>query len=51
MIGVVVSADKATLAECDTILSVEDVYLLLEVIAIDAHNKRMARAAAEKKRG
>jgi hypothetical protein len=38
----VISADKATLHECDTVYSVEDVYLMLEVIIIDAHNKRVA---------
>jgi hypothetical protein len=38
----VISADKATLRECETIYSVEDVYLMLEVIAVDAHNRFMA---------
>lgn len=32
----------ATLAECDSIYSLEDVYLMLEVIAVDAHNRRAA---------
>jgi hypothetical protein len=38
----VVSANKATLQECQTVYSVEDVYLMLEIIAIDAHNRRVA---------
>ena len=41
-IGALISADKATLHECDTVYSVEDVYLMLEVVVIDAHNKRVA---------
>jgi hypothetical protein len=38
----VVSSQIATLHECQTIYSVEDVYLMLEVISIDAHNQRAA---------
>ena len=41
-IGALISAGKATLHECDTVYSVEDVYLMLEVVIIDAHNKRVA---------
>jgi hypothetical protein len=40
-IGHVISAGKATFHECETIYSVEDVYLMLEVIAVDAHNRFM----------
>lgn len=32
----------ATLIECETVYSVEDVYLMLEVIIIDAHNRAVA---------
>lgn len=44
MIGAVISpvgagAAMATLHECDTIYSVEDVYLMLEVRAVDSHNR------------
>lgn len=35
----------ATLHELDTVYSVEDVYLMLEILTTDAHN---ARQAAEK---
>lgn len=41
-IGIVISSGKATLAELDTILGAEDLYDLLEIIAVDAHNQRMA---------
>lgn len=34
-----VSAGKATLHECDTIYSVGDVYMMLEIVAVDAHNR------------
>ena len=48
-IGAVISAGKASLNECQTIYSVEDVYLMLEVIAIDAHNRRVAEEHARNK--
>ena len=35
----------ATLHELDTVYSVEDVYLMLEILTTDAHN---AKLAAEK---
>lgn len=38
-IGAVISAGKATLHELDTVYGVEDLYDMLEVIAIDAHNR------------
>jgi hypothetical protein len=38
----VVSARLATLAELDTALGTEDLYDLLEVIMVDAHNRRIA---------
>lgn len=44
------SAGKATLNECSTVYSVEDVYLMLEVVAIDAHNRRRAEDEAKRKR-
>jgi hypothetical protein len=47
----VISADKATLNECQTVYSVEDVYLMLEVIAVDAHNRREADDFARRKAG
>jgi hypothetical protein len=42
-IGAVISASKATLHECQTVYSIEDIYLMLEVISIDAHNTHLAQ--------
>lgn len=39
-IAIVVSHRMATLAELDSVLGAEDVYRLLEIIAVDAHNAR-----------
>lgn len=36
-----ISAGKATLHELDTVYSVEDVYDLLEIMTVDAHNRRV----------
>lgn len=38
-IGAVISAKLATLYEIDTDYGVEDVYLLMEVLSVDAHNR------------
>lgn len=48
-IGAVVSSDKATLRECQEYYSIEDVYNMLEVIAIDAHNRRVMDEYARRK--
>ena len=37
-----ISADRATLKELQTDYSTEDLYLLLELIAVDLHNRRVA---------
>lgn len=39
-IGCVVSAGKATLAELDSVYGTEDLYDLLEIIMVDAYNKK-----------
>lgn len=39
-IGTVVSSRLASLHELDTVLGIEDVYRLLEVIAVDDYNNR-----------
>lgn len=44
MIAAVVSSRLATLHELGTVLGVRDVYDLLEIIAVDAHNDRAARS-------
>jgi hypothetical protein len=40
VIGAAVSTGLATLHELDTVYSVEDVYLLLEIAAVDRYNAR-----------
>lgn len=42
MIGAVISAKMATLHECQTIYSIQDIYDLAEIISIDANNQRIA---------
>jgi hypothetical protein len=46
-IGAVISSGKATMAELETVLGIEDVYDLLEIITIDAYNKRVAEKSEE----
>ncbi|MDE1138195.1 MAG: transcription elongation factor GreA [Paraburkholderia tropica] len=41
-IGVVVSADKATLIELQTVYGLGDLHDLLEIILVDSHNQRVA---------
>jgi len=40
----VISSRLATLAELDTVYGLEDVYDLLEVLQVDAHNSRVINA-------
>lgn len=40
-IGMAVSSGKATMAELATVLTVEDLHDILEIIAVDAHNQRV----------
>jgi hypothetical protein len=47
---VIVSAGNATLHELDTVYGVEDLYDLLEVLRVDAHNKALVRAAMRRRR-
>jgi len=42
----VVSTGKATLKECQTWYSLEDVYNILEVVMIDAQNRKAIEKAA-----
>lgn len=39
-IGVVVSSNRATLHELQTVYGTKDLYDLLEIIAVDLHNRR-----------
>lgn len=41
-LGTVISADKASLAELETILGTEDLYMLLEIVVVDNANQRLA---------
>lgn len=40
------SSKMATLHECHSVYSLEDVYALLEISAVDAHNQRVFDEAA-----
>lgn len=40
-IAVLISAGKATLHELETVYGMEDVYDMLEIIMVDAHNHRV----------
>lgn len=40
-IGAVISSGKATLHELDTVYGVEDLYVMIEITTIDAHNQRV----------
>lgn len=42
-----ISSGKATLHELQTIYSEEDLYDLLEIIVVDAHNQRTLNKRAE----
>jgi hypothetical protein len=46
-IGTVVSSRLATLHELDTVYSTEDLYALLEIVAVDGHNRRLAAKVNE----
>jgi hypothetical protein len=41
VIGAIVSSGKASLIELQTVYGLEDAYDLLEVISVDAHNRRV----------
>jgi len=40
-VGVVISRNPALLRDLQTVYGAEDLYNLLEVIAVDAHNRRV----------
>lgn len=47
-IGMAVSADKSLLEPLSTTLGLEDLHDILEVIAVDAHNRRVLDKRNEK---
>ena len=50
MIGIAVSSGKASMAELATVLSTEDLYDILEVINVDAHNAHLIAKWRESQR-
>ena len=46
-IGVVVSSRLATLVELSTVLGGEDLYDLLEILAVDSYNERLMSEAKD----
>jgi len=46
-IGAVISARLATMVELETVLGMEDVYDLLEILSVDAYNKQLASETRE----
>ena len=49
LIGALVSSGKATLHELDTVYSPQDAYLLLEILMVDTHNRRVITKSSETK--
>jgi hypothetical protein len=47
-IALVISGGKATLHELDTVYSVEDVYLMIDIIKVDAQNRNTANKFFER---
>lgn len=46
-IATVISSGKATLHELDTVYGVADLWMILEVIAVDSHNKMIMQKSQE----
>ena len=42
-VGTAVSTGKATMAELSTVLGLEDLHDILEIVHVDGHNARVAR--------
>ena len=42
--GAVLSSGLAKLSELDTVLSLEDLYLLFEIVIVDSQNRAIANA-------
>jgi hypothetical protein len=50
LIGTIVSSKQATLRELQEYYSLEDAYKILEVLQVDAHNRRVMRKNPPKDR-
>ena len=48
-LGTLISAGMATLHELDTVYGIEDVYMMLEVLSVDNHNRRMIARARDRR--
>lgn len=46
-----IETGKATLHECQTVYSVQDVYEMLEIAVVSSHNRRTAQEWDAKNRG
>jgi hypothetical protein len=49
-IGLLISHDKSLIGPLSTVLSIEDMYNLIEVISVDAHNDRILRERRDRDR-
>lgn len=47
LIGACVSSGRATLRELDTVYGLQDLHDLLEIAAVDAHNRRLLNRQRE----
>lgn len=50
-IGAVLSTGRVSLRDLDEWYSIEDVYTILEVVTVDAHNTHLLNEARERQRG
>ena len=48
ILGTVISHGKATLHELDTVYGLEDVYLMLDIIKVDAQNRHVVNQYFER---
>lgn len=52
LVAAVIQSGKATLHECQTVYGLEDLYDIMEVVVVAAHNDALvAEAAAKSRRG
>ena len=51
VISMVITFDKATLHELDTVYGLEDVYDMLEILMVSIHNQRIAAKKSQEGSG
>ena len=49
-VGVVAASGRATIHEMSTVYGLEDIYDMIEIIVIDAHNRRAEALAAQQEK-